>query len=119
MDDLVDERGRRRWVLTREQRLTWLDEEGREGLLGVEAGVLVFGLANSASGTNRQLTQVGAVLGLGFGVPITSRTGVAQAAVNVHGWFQVNLSEPDAKDSARYGFVFGPSLTIGNVGVNL
>ena len=76
------------------------------------------GLANSASGSN-QLTQVGAVLGLGFAVPITGRTGVAQAAVNVHGWFQVNLSDVDAKESARYGFVFGPSITIGNVGVNL
>jgi hypothetical protein len=100
-------------------RLTWLDDEGREGLLGAEAGVLIFGLANSASGS-KQLTQVGAVLGLGFAVPITGRSGVAQAAVNVHGWFQVNLSAvEDAKESARYGFVFGPSLTIGNVGVNL
>lgn len=99
-------------------RLTWLDDEGREGLLGAEAGVLIFGLANSAGGTN-QLTQVGAVLGLGFAVPITGRSGVAQAAVNVHGWLQVNLSDIDAKESARYGFVFGPSLTIGNVGVNL
>jgi hypothetical protein len=99
-------------------RLTWLDDEGREGLLGAEAGVLIFGLANSASGSN-QLTQVGAVLGLGFAVPITGRSGVAQAAVNVHGWFQVNLSDVDAKESARYGFVFGPSITIGNVGVNL
>jgi hypothetical protein len=99
-------------------RLTWLDDEGREGLLGAEAGVLVFGLANSASG-NKQLTQVGAVLGLGFAVPISGRSGVTQAAVNVHGWLQINISNVDAKESARYGFVFGPSITIGNVGVNL
>ncbi|HEX6240992.1 MAG TPA: hypothetical protein VFZ61_08865, partial [Polyangiales bacterium] len=30
-------------------RLTWLDKEGREGLIGAEVGVLVFGLPNSTS----------------------------------------------------------------------
>jgi hypothetical protein len=99
-------------------RLTWLDEEGKEGLVGAEAGILVFGLANSASGSNPSLRQVGAVVGLGFAVPIANRGTPTQAAINLHAWLEINLTGDDG-EKGRYAFVFGPSISIGSVGVNL
>lgn len=99
-------------------RLTWLNEEGREGILGAEAGVLVFGLANSESQTGKSLTQVGAVLGIGFAVPIANRGGPTQAAINLHAWLEINVTG-DSGDGSRYALIFGPSISIGNVGANL
>lgn len=99
-------------------RLTWLDKEGKEGFLGAEAGLLVAGLANSRSETGQSLTQVGAVVGLGVSVPIANRNAITQASINVHAWFETDLSR-NLSDSSRYAFVFGPSITIGNVGANL
>jgi hypothetical protein len=99
-------------------RLTWLDEEGKEGLVGAEAGVLVFGLANSASGSDPSLRQVGAVVGLGFAVPIANRSTPTQASINLHAWLEINLTG-EGGDKGRYALVFGPSISIGSVGVNL
>jgi hypothetical protein len=99
-------------------RLTWLDAEGREGLLGAEAGVLVFGLANSTSQDGRVLTQVGAVLGIGFAVPIANRSTVTQASINLHAWLEINVSDSEG-GASRYALIFGPSISIGNVGINL
>lgn len=99
-------------------RLTWLDKEGKEGFLGAEAGILVAGLANSRSETGQSLTQVGAVIGIGVSVPIANRSAVTQASINVHAWFETDLSR-DLDGTQRFAFVFGPSITIGNVGTNL
>jgi hypothetical protein len=100
-------------------RLTWLDEEGREGLLGAELGVLVFGVANSTSVTGANLRQVGAVVGLGFAVPIANRGTPTQASINLHAWAEFNLAGADDAKGSRYAFIFGPSISIGSVGVNL
>jgi hypothetical protein len=99
-------------------RLTWLDEEGQEGFLGLEAGVLVIGLANSVSQTGQSLTQVGVVAGLGVAVPIANRSAATQASINLHAWFEADLTRDESKGS-RYAFIFGPSISIGNVGTNL
>ncbi len=99
-------------------RLTWLDKEGKEGFLGAEAGILVAGLANSRSETGQSLTQVGAVIGIGVSVPIANRSAVTQASINVHAWLETDLSR-NVDGSQRFAFVFGPSITIGNVGANL
>jgi hypothetical protein len=99
-------------------RLTWLDEEGQEGFLGLEAGVLVIGLANSVSQTGQSLTQVGVVAGLGVAVPIANRSAPTQASINLHAWFEADLTRDESKGS-RYAFIFGPSISIGNVGTNL
>jgi hypothetical protein len=99
-------------------RLTWLDEEGHEGFLGAEAGVLVIGLANSQSQTGRSLTQVGVVAGLGVSVPIANRSAATQASINLHAWFEADLTKTE-NSSSRYAFIFGPSISIGNVGTNL
>jgi hypothetical protein len=99
-------------------RLTWLDEDGREGFLGAEMGVLVFGLANSADDNGQSLRQVGAVLGLGLAVPIANRSSVSQASINLHAWLGVDMLGDEAA-SSRVSFIFGPSISIGNVGANL
>jgi hypothetical protein len=99
-------------------RLTWLDPEGKEGFLGAEAGVLVIGLANSQSSTGESLTQIGAVIGLGVAVPIANRGAATQASINLHAWFEADLTGNNY-DASRYAFIFGPSISIGNVGTNL
>ncbi|MDB4991628.1 MAG: hypothetical protein JWN04_6806 [Myxococcaceae bacterium] len=98
-------------------RLAVLDKEGNEFPLAVELGVLVFGVSNSYSARDPSLSlrQVGAVVGVGFAVPIANRGQVSQASINVHAWFEASV-ERDAVD--RYSFVFGPSISIGNVGTS-
>jgi hypothetical protein len=99
-------------------RLTWLDKHGREGVLGAELGLMVIGVANSVSDTGQSLRQLGAVTGIGLSVPIANRSAVTQASINVHAWLETNLAR-DVDRGGRYAFIFGPSITIGNVGVNL
>lgn len=98
-------------------RLALLDKEGKEFPIAFESGVLVFGVVNSTSPSGEQLRQVGVVAGPGLAVPISNRGMLSQASINLHCWFEVNAMR-DAKGS-RFAFVFGPSITIGNVGTNL
>lgn len=109
-------------------RATWVTREGKEGVLGLEAGVMGMGLATD---TTRQLNIVG---GLGMGVPLGNAGQTSQASINIHAWMAYRLgseSAPqlDANGNARtdvpnvplshWSFVFGPSVTFGNVGVDL
>ncbi len=100
-------------------RLTWLDEDGHEGFLGLEAGIMAIGLANDTGDTGQSLTQVGAVAGLGVSVPIANRASPTQASINLHGWFEESISSSGADPGRRDAFIFGPSISIGNVGTNL
>ena len=43
---------------------------------------------------------------------------VTQASISVHAWFEANLARGE-EGASRYAFVFGPSISIGNVGLNL
>lgn len=97
-------------------RLTWLDSEGREGFLGLEAGVMAFGLSNDVGPNGAPLTQIGIVTGLGIAVPVANRSSPTQASINLHGWLEQNIT---STDSGRFAFIFGPSISIGNVGANL
>jgi hypothetical protein len=100
-------------------RLTWLDQEGHEGFLGAEVGVMVIGLANSVSQTGQSLRQVGLVFGLGVSVPVANRSGPTQASISVHAWLELDLQHASSEGGSPLAFVFGPSLTFGNVGLNL
>jgi hypothetical protein len=100
-------------------RLTWLDSDGHEGFLGVEGGIMAIGLANETGDTGRPLTQVGAVCGLGISVPIANRAAPTQASINLHGWFEERISSSGPDTGRRAAFIFGPSISIGNVGTNL
>lgn len=96
-------------------RLTWLNSDGKEGLLGLETGIMVIGLANSTSTTGKSLTEVGVPVGLGLSIPIANRLSAAEASINLHGW----LEFPISRDDHSPAFIFGPSISIGNVGANL
>ncbi len=96
-------------------RLTWLTDEGHEGLLGIEAGVMVFGVGSSTSTTGQNLTQVGLPVGLGLSIPIANRLQATEAAINLHGWVEFPISGQNHEPA----FIFGPSISIGNIGANL
>jgi hypothetical protein len=103
-------------------RLTWLDSDGHEGLVGLEGGVMGMGLASE---NDRQLAVV---TGLGLAVPLGNINQPTQAAVNIHAWVAYSLGKREATitnstnntttkvDLNPWAFVFGPSITIGNVG---
>jgi len=107
-------------------RLTWLDANGHEGLLGVELGMMAMGLATDRS---RQLAAVG---GLGIAIPLSNANSATQAAVNIHAWLSYTFGTQRAAvlDSAgtptgtqltlsHWAFVFGPSITVGSLGALL
>ena len=104
-------------------RLTWLDREGQEGLLGLEFGALGIGLA-ATPGFPRTLAVL---TGLGVGVPIGNRGEKTEASVNLHAWLAYELRDdyhltpghPESPLASHLSFLFGPSITIGNVGTNL
>jgi hypothetical protein len=99
-------------------RLTWLDSEGHEGFLGLEGGIMAFGLTNDHGVTGQSLTQIGAIAGLGISVPIANRSSPTEAAINLHAWIEEDISHsPNA--STQPAIIFGPSISIGNVGTNL
>jgi hypothetical protein len=104
-------------------RLTWLDREGHEGLLGLEFGAMGIGLA-ATPGFPRTLAVLA---GLGVGVPIGNRGEPSQASVNLHAWaayelrhdFPLDPTNPTGPQASHWSFLFGPSITFGNVGTNL
>jgi len=106
-------------------RLTWLDREGHEGLIGLEAGALGIGLA-ATPGFPRTLAVLG---GLGVAVPIGNRGDTSQASVNLHAWIAYELRGPayytdpnnmsNTLVASHWSFLFGPSITIGNIGTDL
>jgi hypothetical protein len=100
-------------------RLTWLSKDGHEGFLGLEGGIMAIGLANDTSTTGQSLTEIGAVAGLGISVPIANRSTPTQASINLHGWFEVDISRHSGDPSGRTSIIFGPSISIGNIGTNL
>jgi hypothetical protein len=112
-------------------RITWLDERGKEGLFGAELGLMGMGLIQRA-GTIDYPPTFGLVAGFGIRVPLG-----AGAAVGVHVWGAYEfrdqvLYDPKARadcaamplpvgcrPASRFSFIFGPSISIGNVGTNL
>jgi hypothetical protein len=101
-------------------RATWLDGEGHEGFLGLEGGVMGEGLTNDKDMNGNSLTQVATVVGLGLSVPIANRSLATETSINLHAWFEYEVSRDlGGEPGSPIGFVFGPSLSIGNIGVNL
>jgi hypothetical protein len=105
-------------------RLTWLDSRGNEGLFGLEAGVMGMGLSTE---NERHLALVG---GMGISIPLGNLNQPTQASVNIHAWiaYRIGKREENWTDSngntepvtlSHWAFVFGPSITIGNIGTFL
>ena len=112
-------------------RLTWLDDRGKEALLGAEVGLMGMGLIQRAGAVEYPPT-IGAVAGLGIRVPLGGG-----AAVGVHIWgayefrddfaFKIDpksagscdgVPPSDCRSASHFAFIFGPSISIGNVGTN-
>ena len=101
-------------------RLTWLDAEGHGGFLGLEGGVMGVGLANDVGPSGQSLTQVATVWGAGLSVPIANRSLATETSINLHAWGEYEISRAIGNEPGNpLGFVFGPSISIGNVGTNL
>lgn len=106
-------------------RLTWLDSDGHEALIGLEAGVMGMGLATEKD------RQLAAVAGFGISIPLGNANQPTQASVNIHFWGAYTIGERQGaltNDAGQvtghvtlspWAFVFGPSITIGNVGTFL
>jgi hypothetical protein len=106
-------------------RLTWLDHHGKEGLFGLELGLMGVGLIPQRSGTADVPRTLAAVAGAGLRIDLG-----AGAAVGVHLWGAYEfrndysyLSRPgdmaSASKAPHWALFFGPSIAIGNAGTNL
>lgn len=99
-------------------RLVWLTRMGVQAPIGIEGGVLVLGIAGDT--TPAPHGQFAAVLGLSLGVPIANVSRTTQAAISLHAWAEYEISRVFIKNAGSpWGFVFGPSLSFGDVGLNL
>jgi hypothetical protein len=105
-------------------RLTWLDSHGKEGLLGVETGVLGASLIPQQYYNNPAFPPTLVTL-LGLGLRVEVGQG---AAVGVHLWgaYEFRNAYPYTSangtahsDARHWSLLFGPSISIGNVGTNL
>lgn len=101
-------------------RLTWLTDDGKEGLVGLESGVMSMGLASEK---DRQLAIVS---GLGIGVPLGNMNQPTQASLNIHAWIAYSIGKREGQfinddgsettvGLSHWAFVFGPSITIGSL----
>lgn len=106
-------------------RLTWVNREGSDGLFGLEAGIMGMGLSS------QNTRQLNLVAGIGMAVPLGNTRQISQAAINLHAWIAYRPGpdstltyDVDGKQSgvvalSNWSFVFGPSVTFGNVGLDL
>ena len=77
---------------------------------------MAIGLTNDKSDTGHSLTQVGLFPGLGFSAPIANRSTATQASINLHAWFEEDISHSAGDSQAsRTAIIFGPSISIGNI----
>ncbi len=104
-------------------RLTWLDSEGHEGLLGLEGGIMAFGFTNSQA---QALTEVGVVAGVGLSIPLAGAGSPTQASINLHAWVEQRISAPTTgvatatmptpENASARAVIVGPSISFGNIG---
>ena len=102
-------------------RLALLDRHGKERIFGLELGLMGMGLIQPANATPYPAT-LGAVGGLGIRLPL----GGGESAVGIHLWgvyeFRGRYApDPNAPnhDAPHWALIFGPSISIGDVGANL
>ncbi len=108
-------------------RLTWLDRDGHEGLVGLELGAMGIGFASTIGATTFPPT-LAVIGGIGVSIPIGNRGETSQASVNLHLWGAYELRDEYLYTSvnnttsfypSNWSLLFGPSITIGNIGTNL
>jgi hypothetical protein len=102
-------------------RIVALDRKGKESLLGLELGLMGMGLLQPANATPYPAT-LGAVGGVGIRLPL----GNGDAAIAIHMWgvyevrsrYAPDPNSPGA-DASHWALIFGPSVSLVNVGANL
>jgi hypothetical protein len=99
-------------------RLVLLTHVGVQAPIALELGVMVLGITGDTTPSPRG--HVAAVGGLSLSVPIANVSQSTQAAISLHAWAEYEVSRLFlANAGSPWGFVFGPSLSFGDVGVNL
>ena len=105
-------------------RITWLDRQGKEGLLGLETGVLGASLIPQQYNNSLPFPPTLVTL-LGLGLRVEVGQG---AAIGVHLWGAYELRSEYTytpanatlpRTATHWSVLFGPSISIGNVGTNL
>lgn len=100
-------------------RLVWLSKEGRESPIGLETGLMWIGITGDTSPDAAAHGEFAFVAGLGLGIPIANQARAAQTSISLHAWFEYEVSRAARPDSGTpFGFVFGPSITVGDLGFN-
>jgi hypothetical protein len=101
-------------------RLTWLDRDGHEGLFGLELGAMGIGLVTTSGDSLPPTLAV--IAGVGVSIPIGNRGEPTQASVNLHAWGAYEFRDSSnalTQGASHWAFLFGPSISIGNIGTNL
>lgn len=101
-------------------RLALLNDEGQERLVGLEMGLMGIGLIPQ-QGNIKFPPTLAVVGGLGLRVPLGPG-----AAVGVQAWVArefrdevISTADNTPVAASKWSFIFGPSISIGNVGFNL
>ena len=99
-------------------RLVYLTRTGTQLPIGVEAGAFIVGITGDS--TPAPHGQAAGVFGLSLSVPIANVSRMTQAAINLHAWAEYEVSRRYIAGAGNpWGFIFGPSLSFGDVGWNL
>ncbi|HEY2515633.1 MAG TPA: hypothetical protein VGI39_32415, partial [Polyangiaceae bacterium] len=70
--------------------------------------------------SGHSLTHVATVWGAGLSVPIANRSLATETSINLHAWGEYEVSRAMGNEPGNpLAFVFGPSISIGNIGANL
>jgi hypothetical protein len=97
-------------------RLVVLSPDGAEFPVGLEAGVLWVGIAGTGPSSST-VGEAAVVGGFGIGIPVTDAGLETQTSINLHAWFEWEVSRAlSGETGSPYGFIFGPSFSIGNAG---
>lgn len=100
-------------------RLVPLTREGVEWPIGLELGALWVGIAGDAGVASAARGQTAFIAGLGIAIPVATGARSANVRVGFHLWGEFEFSRllPGGVGSP-WAFVFGPSLSFGEFGVN-
>ncbi len=104
-------------------RLAALDREGKEFPIDLEVGLFGTDLAAApiAPGVPGPSAELSIVTGLGLTVPILNANQPTQASVGIHAWFEYSptvIPVPAQHYAQQLSFIFGPSVSIGDIGAN-
>jgi hypothetical protein len=99
-------------------RLVGLTQEGVQTPVGLEGGVILVGITGDT--TPAPNGQLAVVFGPSISIPIANWGRVSQAAISLHMWAEFEVSRAfQTNGGSPWGFIFGPSISLGDVGYNL